>query len=438
MGVHVIKLPDVGEGVAEAEFVELHIKPGDEVEPDQNLADVMTDKATVEIPSPRKGKVLWIGPAVGEIVAVGSEIIKLEVEGAGNTKEDSTSAAATAPAEEKAPVAEESPAPEPKAAPAPTPKAEPAPVQAQPAAARLVDLPRARDVNDKPLASPAVRARARAQGVDLQFVYGTGPAGRITHEDLDSYISGQSPAKVSGGSGATFAPDTSVEEVKVIGLRRKIAEKMQESKRRIPHITYVEEVDVTALEDLRAHMNAGRGDRPKLTVLPYLMRAMVLTLRKFPHINARFDDDAGVVHRYGGAHIGIATQTDNGLIVPVIRHAEANDVWQNAAEVLRLSSAARDGSAKREELSGSTITITSLGPMGGLVTTPVINHPEVAIVGVNKIQTLPRYDANGHVVPRKLMNLSSGFDHRIVDGWDAAEFVQSIKAYLENPATLFI
>ncbi|MEM9233481.1 MAG: dihydrolipoamide acetyltransferase family protein [Pseudomonadota bacterium] len=434
MGVHVIKLPDVGEGVAEAEFVELHVKVGDMVEPDDNLADVMTDKATVEIPSPRKGKVLWIGADVGEVIAVGSEIIKLEVEGAGNTTE---TADAPAPAREE-PAEAEAPAPEPQAEPAPKPEPAPAP-KPMPAAARVVDLPRARAENDKPLASPAVRARARARGVDLQFVYGTGPAGRITHEDLDAYMDGQVAAKTPGGSsGGTFAPDPSVEEVKVIGLRRKIAEKMQESKRRIPHITYVEEIDVTALEDLRAHMNASRGDKPKLTVLPFLMRALVLTLKRFPQVNARYDDDAGVVYRYGAAHIGIATQTDNGLIVPVIRHAEANDVWENAAEVLRLSGAARDGSAKREELSGSTITITSLGPMGGLVTTPVINHPEVAIVGVNKIQTLPRYDAHGHVVPRKLMNLSSGFDHRIVDGWDAAEFVQSIKGYLENPATLFI
>lgn len=431
MGIHTIKLPDVGEGVAEAEFVEIHVKVGDEVEPDQNLADVMTDKATVEIPSPRKGIVQWIGAEVGEVVAVGSEIIRLEIEGAGNTRDDTPVPEKEAPKAEAAPAEEE---PAPVQMPAPTP--EPAP---RPAAAQVADHPRARSETDKPLASPAVRARARSRGVDLQFVYGTGPAGRISHEDLDAYIDGQTTAKQSGGpSGATFAPDPAVDEVKVIGLRRKIAEKMQESKRRIPHITYVDEVDVTALEDLRRHMNETRGDKPKLTILPYLMRAMVLSLKKFPHINARFDDDAGVVHRYGGAHIGIATQTDNGLIVPVVRHAEANDVWQNASEVSRLANAARDGSAKRDELSGSTITITSLGAMGGLVTTPVINHPEVAIVGVNKIQTLPRYDAHGHVVPRKLMNLSSGFDHRIVDGWDAAEFVQSIKSCMENPATLFI
>lgn len=430
-GVHVIKLPDVGEGVAEAEFVELHVQPGDMVEPDQNLADVMTDKATVEVPSPRKGKVLWIGPAVGDVVSVGSEIFHLEVDGEGNSADVPLSApvavAAPKPVAEK-PVAAPTPFPAPKPSAAPVP-------------ASLIAQPRSKPENDRPLASPAVRARARSRGVDLQFVYGTGPAGRITHEDLDAYIDGRAAAKLPGASpagGTSYVADGTVEEVKVIGLRRKIAEKMQESKRRIPHITYVEEVDVTALEDLRAHMNATRGSKPKLTILPFLMRAMVLALKKFPEVNARFDDDNGIVHRHGGAHIGIATQTDNGLMVPVVRHAEANDVWQNAAEVARLAQAGRCGSAKREELSGSTITITSLGAMGGLVTTPVINHPEVAIVGVNKIQTLPRYDAHGHVVPKKLMNLSSGFDHRIIDGWVAAEFVQAIRAHLEHPATLFI
>lgn len=439
MGVHVIKLPDVGEGVAEAEFVELHVKPGDEVEPDQNLADVMTDKATVEIPSPRKGRVLWIGPAVGEIISVGSEIIKLEVEGAGNSSETSEAASAAPAKEEKAEAAAPAPAPkeEPKPEPVTAPKAV-APASRKPPAASAA--PQLRQPNEKPLASPAVRARARARGVDLGMVYGTGPAGRISHQDLDAYMAGSVGARApSGGNSGVFAPDASIEEVKVIGLRRKIAEKMQESKRRIPHITYVDEINMTALEDLRAHMNANRDEgQPKLTLLPFLMRAMVLTLKKYPHINARFDDDAGVVQRYGAAHIGIATQTDNGLMVPVVRHAEANDLWMNANEVARLSQAARDGSAKREELSGSTITITSLGAVGGIVTTPVINHPEVAIVGVNKMQTLPRYDANGNVVPVRLMNLSSSFDHRVVDGWDAAQFIQTLKGYLEFPATLFV
>ncbi len=444
MGIHVIKLPDVGEGVAEAEFVEVHAKVGDEVEPDQNLADVMTDKATVEIPSPRKGKVVWIGPEVGETVAVGSEIIKLEVEGKGNQAEVEAEKAEGEPAEDKAPEPEEKPQErEPEAVSTPKPEKDRSVAQeaarAQHTSVPAADRPRARAEGEKPLASPAVRRRAMDRGVKLEQVMGTGPAGRITHDDLDAYIAGDAPAR-SGGAGSGYAADTSVQEVKVIGLRRKIAEKMAESKRRIPHITYVEEVDVTALEDLRAHMNAtGKAEgKPKLTILPFLMRALVLALKRYPHINARFDDDAGVVQQFGGVHLGIATQTDNGLIVPVIRHAEANDLWRNAEEVLRLSSAAREGTAKRDELSGSTITITSLGPLGGLVTTPVINHPEVAIVGVNKIQTLPRYDAEGRVVPRKLMNLSSGFDHRIVDGWDAAEFVRAIKGYLEHPATMFV
>lgn len=438
MGIHTIKLPDVGEGVAEAEFVELHVAVGDDVTSDQNLADVMTDKATVEIPSPRQGKVIWIGAEVGETVAVGSEIIKLEVEGAGNAGE--------AVPEDEAPKAASKPEPapqkrEPEAVTTPKPANDQSVAQTAaktPHAAPRTDALRARAEGEKPLASPAVRRRAQDRGVDLARVMGTGPAGRIEHDDLDAYIEGDAPARQVGGS--QYAADPSVTEVKVIGLRRKIAEKMREAKRRIPHITYVEEIDVTALEDLRAHMNAqNKGtDQPKLTVLPYIIRAVVLACQKYPHVNARYDDDAGVVHQYGGVHLGMATQTDNGLIVPVIRHAEANDLYANASEILRLADAARDGTAKRDELSGSSITITSLGPLGGIVTTPVINHPEVAIVGVNKIQTLPRYDASGNLVPRKIMNLSSGFDHRIVDGWDAAEFVRTIKGYLENPATMFV
>jgi 2-oxoisovalerate dehydrogenase E2 component (dihydrolipoyl transacylase) len=439
MGIHVIKLPDVGEGVAEAEFVELHAKVGDLVEPDQNLADVMTDKATVEIPSPRKGKVVWIGPQPGEVVPVGSEIIKLEVEGAGNAGAEAE-AALEAPAE---------PAPQPREPEAvTTPKAAEDRSVAQTAAAAQHadrphasndDRPRARAEGEKPLASPAVRRRAQDRGVDLAMVHGMGPTGRITHEDLDAYMDGGAPARRSTG-GSQYAPDASVTEVKVIGLRRKIAEKMAESKRRIPHITYVEEVDVTALEALRAHMNAeGKAEGlPKLTILPFLVRAIVRAVRRYPHVNARYDDEAGVVRQHGGVHLGIATQTESGLVVPVLRHAEALDLHATAEEIARLASAARDGTAKREELSGSTLTITSLGPLGGIVTTPVINHPEVAIVGVNKIQRLPRYDDHGALVPRQIMNLSSGFDHRIIDGWDAAEFVRAIKGSLEQPATLFL
>ncbi len=433
MGIHVIKLPDIGEGVAEAEFVALHVKPGDAVNPDQTLADVMTDKATVEIPAPMAGKVVWIGPEIGETVAVGSAIIKLEVDGAGNEKPGEEAVPSKAPAVK---AAEAKPAEEAK--PKTAPKAETKPA-ASPAKATngAAARPHFREAGEKPLAAPAVRSRARAQGIDLQLVHGSGPAGRITHEDLDHYIANGPVAGASGGN--VLAPNNSVEEIKVIGLRRKIAAKMQDAKRRIPHFAYVEECDVTALEDLRQHMNQTRAEgQPKLTVLPFIMRALVLAIKDYPQMNVRYDDDENIVYRFGGVHMGIATQTANGLIVPVVRHAEANDLWANANAVKRLAEAARDGSAKREELSGSTITITSLGPLGGIVTTPVINHPEVAILGINKIVTRPMYNDQGQVVPRKMMNLSSSFDHRVVDGWDAAEFVQKIRAYLEYPATLFI
>jgi 2-oxoisovalerate dehydrogenase E2 component (dihydrolipoyl transacylase) len=287
---------------------------------------------------------------------------------------------------------------------------------------------------EKPIASPAVRLRAREAGVDLRQVSGTGPAGRITHEDLDTFI--------THGRQGTLAPDlapkTSVEQIKVVGLRRKIAEKMAISKSRIPHITYVEEVDVTALEELRAALNAKkRVDRPKLTLLPFLMRAMVKGIAERPHLNALYDDDGGIIHQHGGVHIGIATQTSSGLVVPVVRHAEGRDLWGCAIELNRLAEAAKAGTATREELSGSTITITSLGAIGGIVTTPVINYPEVAIIGVNKIMVRPVWDG-ANFVPRKMMNLSSSFDHRIIDGWDAAVFVQHIKTLLETPAMIFV
>ncbi len=434
MGIHVIKLPDVGEGVAEAEFVAVHVKPGDAVNPDQTLADVMTDKATVEIPAPMAGKVVWIGPEIGETVAVGSAIIKLEVDGKGNEKSGEEAVPVTAP-EAKAPEAKATKEePKKEVALKPEVKSVASPAKAANGAAVR---PHFRDAGEKPLAAPAVRSRARSQGIDLQLVHGSGPAGRITHEDLDHYIANGPVAGASGGN--VLSPNTNVEEIKVIGLRRKIAEKMQDAKRRIPHFAYVEECDVTALEDLRQHMNQTRAEgQPKLTVLPFIMRALVLAIKDYPQMNVRYDDDENIVYRFGGVHMGIATQTANGLIVPVVRHAEANDLWANANEVKRLADAARNGSAKREELSGSTITITSLGPLGGIVTTPVINHPEVAILGINKIVTRPIYNDQGQVVPRKMMNLSSSFDHRVVDGWDAAEFIQKIRAYLEYPATLFI
>ncbi len=441
MGIHVIKMPDIGEGIAEVELVAWNVKVGDAVVEDMNLADVMTDKATVEIPSPVHGKVLSLGGKVGEVMAVGSELIRIEVEGAGNVKEG---AAAPAPA---------APAPAPKAAPAPAPVVAttpaPAPAAASPAPAPKAAPARAagkgadkitRAVGDKPIASPAVRNHAWDLGIDLQYVMGTGTAGRITHEDIEAYAA----QGTIGGTGATGAVDTRYaqrtdeEAIPVIGLRRKIAQKMQDAKRRIPHFTYVEEIDVTELETLRGKLNQKHGaTRGKLTLLPFIMRAVVLAVRDYPQMNARFDDDAGVVTRHAAVHLGMATQTEAGLMVPVLQHAETLDLWATAAEVARLAAGARTGKSAREELTGSTITITSLGALGGIVTTPVINSPEVAIVGVNRVVERPMI-RDGLVVARKMMNLSSSFDHRVVDGIHAAEFVQVIRGYLETPATLFV
>ena len=421
MAEHVIKLPDVGEGVAEAELVEWHVKPGDIVREDAVLAAVMTDKATVEIPSPVDGKVIWLGAEVGDTVSVGAPLVRLETEG---------DAAAAAPAKAEAPAAA-AVDPEPAPPPVAQPKApEPAPAPAPRPAPAAVGAPRPE--GERPLASPAVRLRAREAGIDLRQVPGTGPAGRITHEDIDGFVArGRAPAAPG------LRRRTEVEEIKVTGLRRRIAEKMALAKARIPHITYVEEVDVTELEELRARLNGEKRDRPRLTMLPFLMRAMVKAIEEQPQINALFDDEAGVIRRHAAIHIGIATQTDAGLMVPVVRHAEARDLWDCAAELTRLAEAARTGTATREELTGSTITITSLGAMGGIVTTPVINHPEVAIVGVNKIAVRPHWNG-AEFVPRKMMNLSSAFDHRVIDGWDAAVFVQRVKALLETPAMIFL
>ncbi|QNP83620.1 dihydrolipoamide acetyltransferase family protein [Achromobacter xylosoxidans] len=441
MGIHVIKMPDIGEGIAEVELVAWHVKIGDMVAEDQPLADVMTDKATVEIPAPVVGRVVALGGDVGQVMAVGGELIRLEVEGEGNLKPGADAPPAKAAA---APAAAQPAAAAPAPQSAPAPKAEAAAL-AKPAAppaapakpARQATAAVARQPGDKPLASPAVRKRAWDLGVELRYVHGSGPAGRILHEDLDAYLQGQGGGAQARG-GVAYAERNDEENVPVIGLRRKIAQKMAESKRRIPHFSYVEEIDVTELEELRASLNQKWGaTRGKLTLLPLLARAMVVALRDFPQINARYDDEGGVVTRYGGVHIGIATQSDGGLMVPVMRHAEARDLWSMAAEIVRLAEAVRTGSASRDELSGSTITITSLGPLGGIVTTPVINHPEVGIVGVNRIVERPAI-RNGAVVARKLMNLSSSFDHRVVDGMDAARFIQAVRALLEQPALLFV
>ncbi len=421
MGEHVIKLPDVGEGVAEAELVEWHVKIGDLVREDTILAAVMTDKATVEIPSPVGGEVLWLGAEVGDAVAVGSPLIRLKVEGEGTSPSLPAAAAKPATSAEASKPARKAPA----QASAPSTASFPAP-------ATSFGAPRPE--GDRPLASPAVRLRAKEAGVDLRQVPGSGPAGRIGHQDLDAFIArGPQVERTTG-----LQPNLSVTDVKLVGLRRKIAEKMALANARIAPITYIEEVDVTVLEDLRAALNKKkRADQPKLTLLPFLMRAMVRAIAEQPNFNALFDDEAGVLRQYGGVHIGLAAQTPSGLMVPVVRHAEARDLWDCAAEVARLAEAAKTGSATREELSGSTITITSLGALGGVATTPIINHPEVAIVGVNKIMVRPVWDGSGFI-PRKIMNLSSSFDHRVIDGWDAAVFVQRIKTLLETPAMIFV
>ncbi len=432
MAEHVIRLPDVGEGIAEAELVEWQVKVGDLVRADTTLAAVMTDKATVEIPSPMDGEIIWLGAEIGDKVAVGSDLVRLKVAG----EKDSAS---TAQPQARAALADA-----PRAAPAtkthPTTDAEQrsarpviSPRQAPRTAPSATPRSGAFAGAVRPVASPAVRLRAREAGFDLRQIPGTGPAGRITHEDLDAFAARDPRVARS----QTLQPKSAVEDVKVIGLRRRIAEQMATAHARIPHITYVEEVDVTALEDLRESLNRRkRKEQPRLTLLPFLMRAMVSAVAKQPRLNALYDDEAGVIHQHAGVHIGVATQTPTGLLVPVVRHVEALNLWDCAAEIARLAETARTGSATREDLSGSTITLTSLGAMGGVVSTPIINHPEVAIVGVNKIMMRPVWNGSGFV-PRKMMNLSSSFDHRVIDGWDAATFVQDIKALLETPALIF-
>lgn len=449
MGQHVIKMPDIGEGIAEVEVIAWKVAVGDSVSEDQVVAEVMTDKAMVEIPSPVAGTVLSLGGAPGEMMAVGSELIRLEVEGAGNVAggagignresglvKAGVAAADAAPAQAVQTVPETSqakPVPAPASvAPASTTPHSPLPIPGS-APTRGTLQP-----GERPLASPAVRRRAWDLGVELRYVPPTGAGGRITHADLDAYAASGGQTRSGGNSGSGYARRGGETQIPVIGLRRRIAQKMQDSWTRIPHITYVEEIDVTEVEALRATLNTRHGaERGKLTLLPFLARAIVLALRDFPQMNARFDDEANIVTRYGGVQLGIATQSEVGLSVPVVAHAEALDLWQTAAEIARLANAVRTGKATREELSGSTITISSLGPIGGIASTPIINHPEVAIVGVNRIIERPCF-RGGHVVARKLMNLSSSFDHRIVDGMEAAEFVQAIRALLENPTLLFV
>ncbi|MDR6232457.1 dihydrolipoamide acetyltransferase family protein [Pseudomonas oryzihabitans] len=426
MGTHVIKMPDIGEGIAEVELVKWYVAVGDEVSEDQTLADVMTDKAMVEIPSPVVGRVLALGGEPGQVLAVGAELIRLEVAGDGNQRE----------ASRPAPV-ESAPAPK---AEAPKPEPIPSAVPSHPApAAQYDDRPTPRPTpGSPPLASPAVRQHAWDLGIELRFVTGSGQGGRILHGDLDAYVQQRDAGLPPSTGGSGLAKRSGEERLPLIGLRRKIAEKMQTAKRHIPHFTYVEEVDVTELEALRASLNQRwQGRRAHLTLLPFLARALVVAVRDFPQMNARFDEESSTVTRYGAVHLGIATQGEQGLAVPVVRHAEALDLWGCAQEVARLATAVRAGKASRDELGGSTLTISSLGPLGGIASTPIINHPEVAIIGVNRIVERPAF-RNGLVVPRKLMNLSASFDHRLIDGQDAASFIQAVRQLLEQPATLFL
>jgi len=426
------RLPDIGEGIAEAEIVAWHVKIGDRIEEDAQLADMMTDKATVEMESPVSGVVVELAGEVGDLIPIGSTlaVIETEDEGEGDVEAPSVNTpveeeiAVEAPGTEEMPVADVAPPPQ--------------PVRTEPveeAAAETKDgasTNSARTEQGKTvLASPAVRARAKDLGVDLGQVQAEGD--RIRHADLDAYL------RYSAGQGylAPGAPRARADEpVKVIGMRRKIAENMAASKRAIPHFTYVEEMDVTALEEMRADLNANRGQRPKLTMLPFLIVAICRTIPQFPMINARYDDEAGVVTRHGAVHLGMATQTEAGLMVPVIRDAQDKNVWQLASEIGRLAEAARTGKAKVEELTGGTLTVTSLGPLGGIATTPVINRPEVAIIGPNKIVERPVFDGDD-IRRAKLMNLSISCDHRVVDGWDAASYVQALKKLIETPVLLF-
>ncbi|MDP3550788.1 MAG: dihydrolipoamide acetyltransferase family protein [Novosphingobium sp.] len=426
MGRYHFRLPDVGEGVAEAEVVVWHVQPGDRIKEDQSLVDVMTDKATVDMTSPVDGIVTAIHGEIGSMLPVGSVLVELEVEGEGNVSATAEARPAAAP-----PAA--APTPAPTSALTPAPAKVPAPAAGFSVAEQAT--PSFRKAGETAFAAPATRRRAFDLGIPLQYVAGSGPGGRITSDDLDAYIaSGGQTAAAAGGSNAK----TGIEDTRIIGLRRKIAEKMQDAKRRIPHIAYVEECDLTQLESLRAEMNAGRREgQPKLTLLPFLIRALVRVLPEFPQINARYDDDAGVLHKFEGVHIGIATQTPGGLMVPVVHHAEARNIWDCARELARVSGAAKAGTATRDEMSGSTITLTSLGLLGGIVSTPVINHPEVAIIAPNKLVDRPVVQGS-FITVRKMMNLSSSFDHRIVDGYDAALFIQRVKRLLEHPALIFM
>lgn len=438
MSEHVIKMPDLGEGIAEVELVAWHVAVGDAVREDQPLADVMTDKATVEIPSPVAGTVVSLGGEVGQVLAVGAELIRIALDAqrqGGATRRtdpdtqtgDGTSSAGMPPRADAVPA-------QPLAAAQPA-----APVRD---AAPAVAPPAAGMAHEKPLASPAVRHHARQLGIDLAAIPGTGPGGRIVHDDLLAHASASGAANEipAGAAAPAVCPETPPPDATtapVIGLRRQIARNMRQSLR-VPHFTYVEEVDVSDLEALRTQLNRRHeGERPHLTLLPFIVRAMVLAIGEFPQVNAHYDEEAETMTQYAAVHLGIAAHTEAGLMVPVLRHAETLDLWACASEIVRLTDLARAGKARREDLGGSSISLTSLGPLGGIVSTPVINPPAVAIIGVNRMVQRPVV-RDGLIVPRSMMNLSSSFDHRALDGMVAAQFIQAVRRLLEYPALLFV
>ena len=431
MTIHNIKMPDIGEGIAEVELVAWRVAVGDAVAEDQILADVMTDKATVEIPSHVTGTVMSLDAEVGQVVAVGTPIIHIKTAVAHMDKGQAAIPIEAGSATHNPATAAPSPQPSPSGSGSNTQPDSPPLPQGE---GRGESSPTA----TRPLAAPAVRRRASELGLDLAQITPSHDAGRITHADLAQQADRSNkesdlPSRYKG-----YERLEATKAIPVIGLRRKIAQQMQEAKRRIPHFTYVEEIDVTELEALRTLLNAQHNaTRPRLTLLPFLVRALVLAVADFPEVNARYDDDAGELTQYAALHLGLATQTDGGLMVPVIKHAEALDLWACAEAISRLAHTARSGKLTRDELNGSTLTVTSLGALGGIVSTPIINHPEVAIVGTNRIVERPMM-RSGAVVARKMMNLSSSFDHRVVDGMNAARFIQRVRSYLECPATLFV
>ena len=438
MSNRVFKLPDIGEGVVEGEVVQWHVAVGDSITEDDELVDVMTDKATVTIPSPHDGTIAVLHGGVGDMVAVGAALVEFDEGGdaSSETAEESEPGLEeeAEPEPEPKPEATPPPAVQPKSvAPPPSPEiSTPAPL---PAASAPAATPG--DSGGKALASPAVRRRAREAGVDLTSVRGSGPAGRIRHADLDAFIA--AGGMVQGAAPIAYTTRRNdVEEIKVVGLRRKIAEAMTISKRHIPHFSFFEEIDVTELEELRQLLNATKSpEQTKLTYLPFIMMALAKIMPNHPECNGHYDEANEIMRRYGAVNLGIATQTDRGLFVPVVKHTEAMDVWQAAAEMQRVSGAARDGTASIDDLTGSTFTITSLGRDGGLGATPIINHPEVAILGVHKAREMPVV-RNGEVLVRRMMNVSSSFDHRIVDGANGAALVRSLKRMLEHPALIFM